>query len=190
MVSRLRHALRSIALAAGLGAVAVVAPLGSAGCFTNACDGDFKVFSAGQLADEGTWQTSPIAGAWLPFPARRTYWLDTTPLGRFPREVLVWVSTMERPNEGTGSFTQASGNLALVAGVTDRGLLVTNDSCAEMFVRVVVKASPLPADAGAPVVDASVVDASVAPVAPDAAPPADAAPNADASSAPSEDGGL
>lgn len=176
MVSRLGHALRSIALAAGLGAVAVVAPLGSAGCFTNACDGDFQVFSAGQLADEGTWQTSPIAGSWLRFPARRAYWLDTTPLGRFPREVLVWVSTMERPNEGAGSFTQASGNLALVSGVTDRGLLLTNDSCAELFVRVVVKASPLPADAGASGADAS--------------PPADAAPSSDASSAPFSDGGL
>jgi hypothetical protein len=170
MVSRLRHALRSIALAATLGAVAVVAPLGSAGCFTNACDGDFQVFSAGQRVDDDTWQTSAIGGAWLPFPARRAYWLDTSALGRFPREVLVWVSTMERPNEGAGSFTQASGNLALVAGVTDRGLLVTNDTCAEMFVRVVVKASPLPVDAGSAALDAGLASST------------DAAPTVDASS--------
>jgi hypothetical protein len=149
MVSRLRHSVRSIALAASLAAVAAVGPVGAAGCFTNACDGDFQVFSAGQRLDDVTWETSPISGAWLPFPARRTYWLDTTALGRFPREVLVWVSTMERPNEGLGNFTLASGNLALVAGVTDRGLLVTNDTCAEMYVRVVVKASPPSPDSGA-----------------------------------------
>jgi hypothetical protein len=167
MVSRLRHALRSIALAAAVGAVALAAPLGAAGCFTNACDGDFQLFSAGERVDDETWQTSPIGGAWIPFPARRTYWLDTSALGRFPREVLVWVSTVERPNEGLGSFTQASGNLALVAGVTDRGLLVTNDTCAEMFVRVVVRASPAPADAGA----------SGAGLLPDAGPSPDAAPS-------------
>jgi hypothetical protein len=177
MVSRLRHALRSIALAAALGALAVAAPLGSAGCFTNACDGDFQVFAAGQRADADSWQTSPIGGAWLPFPARRTYWLDTSALGRFPNEVLVWVSTVERPNEGGGSFTQASGNLALVAGVTDRGLLVTNDSCAEMFVRVVVKASPVASGAGRASSDAS-APAQDAAAAGDATPPVDATPDA------------
>ena len=183
MVSRLRHALRSIALGAGLGAVAVVAPLGSAGCFTNACDGDFQSFSAGQRVDDDTWQTSPIAGAWIPFPARRTYWLDTSALGRFPREVLVWVSSMERPNEGYNSFTQASGNLALIAGVSERGLFLTNDTCAEMFVRVVVKASPVPADAGPPALDAGAApDAGW-----DAAAAVDAASTSDASTA---DGGT
>lgn len=146
MVSRLRHSARSIVASAAIGVLALASPLGSVGCFTNACDGDFRTFSAGSLVSSDTWQTSPLSGPWLPFPARRTYWLDTTALGRMPSEVSVWVSTVERPNEGTGSFTAASGNIALVGGVTPQGMLVTNDTCSELFVRVVVRAAS--ADAG------------------------------------------
>jgi hypothetical protein len=150
MVSRLRHTARSIVASAALGAVALASPLGAAGCFTNACDGDFRTFAGGQLVSSDTWQTSDLVGSWLPFPARRTYWLDTQALGRLPSEVNVWVSTVERPNEGTGSFTLASGNIALIGGVTPQGMLLTNDTCSELFVRVVVKAVPEPArDAGA-----------------------------------------
>lgn len=166
MVSRLRHTARSIVASAALGVVALASPLGSAACFTNACDGDFRTFSGGQLFSADAWQTSGLTGPWLPFPARRTYWLDTQALGRLPSEINVWVSTVERPNEGTGSFTMASGNIALIAGVTPQGMLLTNDTCSELFVRVVVKAEPVvaPADAGG-------LDAAA-----DSAPPADGGP--------------
>ncbi len=150
MVSRLRHTARSIVASAALGVLALASPFGTAGCFTNACDGDFRSFSGGRLVADDAWQTSDLAGPWLAFPARRTYWLDTQALGRMPTEVNVWVSTVERPNEGTGSFTTASGNIALIGGVTPQGLLLTNDTCSELFVRVVVKAAPTTGrDAGA-----------------------------------------
>lgn len=154
MVSRLRHTARSIVASAALGVVALASPIGAAGCFTNACDGDFRTFTGGRLITVDTWQSSDLAGAWLAFPARRTYWLDTQALGRMPSEVNVWVSTVERPNEGPGSFTMASGNIALIAGVTPQGLLLTNDTCSELFVRVVVKAEAEPSG------DAGVADAS------------------------------
>jgi hypothetical protein len=152
MVSRLRHTARSIVAATALGAVAVVAPLGAAGCFTNACDGDFQAYAGGALVDGSTWASTPLSGAWLAFPAKRTWRFDTSALGRMPSEVLVWVSTVPTPNEGASSFTLASGNLALVSGVTPTELFVTNDTCAEMFVRVVVRAAPASSaatDAGA-----------------------------------------
>ena len=148
MVSRLRHTARSIVAATALGAVAVVAPLGAAGCFTNACDGDFQAYAGGTLVDDDSWASTPLSGAWLAFPARRTWRLDTSALGRMPTEVLVWVSTVPTPNEGASSFTLASGNLALVSGVTPTELFVTNDTCAEMFVRVVVHAPPVRLGAG------------------------------------------
>jgi hypothetical protein len=151
MVSRLRHTARSIVVAAALGAASVVTPLGASGCFTNQCDGDFQAYPGGALVDGNTWQTTPITGAWLSFPAKRTWHFDTSALGRMPSEVLVWVSTVPNPNEGTSSFAQAAGNLALIHGVTEKELFVTNDSCAEMYLRVVVRATAAStsADAGA-----------------------------------------
>ena len=160
MVSRLRHTARSIVVAAALGAVVVVVPLSTGGCFTNACDGDFQAFSGGSVVDGDAWQTTPLSGEWLSFPAKRTWRFDTSALGRMPSEVLVWVSTVSNPNEGNASFTMASGNLALVHNVSATEVFVTNDSCAEMFVRVLVRA-PLLSPASA---DASVAsDASLAP---------------------------
>ena len=41
---------------------------------------------------------------------------------------------------GTGGFTVASGNLALVKNVSPNSLDIVNDTCAEMYLRIVVRA--------------------------------------------------
>ncbi len=162
MVSRFRHTARSMGLTVAVGSVAVLSPLASTACFTNACDGDFQSFSGGALVDPNTWQTGPIAGPWLPFPARRTWRLEFPALGRMPTEVIVWVSTVPAPTSG-GSFTLASGNTALVTEVSGDAAVVTNDTCSELYVRVVVRAPQLgpgaPPTEGAPSDGGTVGDA-------------------------------
>ena len=155
MVSRLRHTSRGkpaqfaqfaqfarvarVALAV-FGAVRIISPGVVAGCFTNVCDGDYQSYSGGQLLENSAWQSSPVSGAWLAFPARRTWHIDTSALGRMPSEVLLWVSSVPNPSTGTGGFTVASGNLALVKNVSPNSLDIVNDTCAEMYLRIVVRA--------------------------------------------------
>jgi hypothetical protein len=145
---------------AGLGvAVMTVATtiglaLGAGGCFNRNCDGDFVFYGGkpdeGRLRDPDTWETTAFDGKWLPFPHKRTWVLDTSALGtRPPESVIAYISAQETPNEVGSNFTVGGGNLVIFTVAKPGTLWVTNDTCADYFIRVVVNASPAPAPADA-----------------------------------------
>ena len=112
----------------------------------------------GAAPDGSEWQSSGILDAWLPFPAQRGYMLYAElPQDRPPTSVIAYVSVTEKANDD--QWVVASGNLAELnafgwdAKRNAWPVRVHNDTCANYFVRVVVRAdipSPRgPADAGA-----------------------------------------
>ena len=132
-------------------------------CLTNACErSDSKwgeVAGEGSLIDANTWQSTPIDGEWVAFPhsvrVAFTHTPETTTgrprLGRVPSEIVVWISAEKQQGRGT-NFTVAGGDVAKISDVSDRFFAVTNGTCADYYVRVVVRAAPFPAgsvDAGA-----------------------------------------
>lgn len=151
----------------GLGAIVVAsgfaALLAQTGCFGRQCDGDFQSYGGkpgeGRLLDPDTWETTSFDGKWLGFPHRRTWVFDTSALGpRAPESVIAYVSAQETPNELGGNFTVGGGNLVTYTVAKPGSLWVTNDTCADYYIRVVVKAPP--GGNTPPPTDASQADAS------------------------------
>lgn len=137
-------------------------------CLTRACDPSQELFGLkegeGRLLDEDTWESSPLDGKWLPYPHQRTWVLfyGGYMKGRTPTSVQVFLSADERPNQAGSNFTQGGGDVVKMYNVTSDSMGLVNGTCADYFVRVVVKAPrfPAPADAGVEVpVDAG-LDAS------------------------------
>lgn len=128
-------------------------------CLTDACKESHsewgKAPDQGSLVDPNTWQSTPIDGEWVPFPhqVRLEFFhsLGRAPYeGRIPYEVLVWVSAEKKPLAGS-NFTLAGGDTATVYKVLYDVVSLTNNTCADYFVRIVVRAAPAPpppADAG------------------------------------------
>ena len=141
---------------------ALVAPFVPA-CFTRACEGDYVEFGKnpgeGQLVDADTWQSSPFDGKWIRYPHQRTYRIDvTSTLGaRTPTEVRTFIAADETPNT-TSNFTEGSGSLVEYSYLFPGTVSIHNDSCADYFIRVEVRAAPV-ADASP---DATAVDAAAA----------------------------
>jgi hypothetical protein len=137
---------RLIALAAlwtiVMGAVSFV------GCYGHTCDGDIILFGRnpgeGHLIDADTWVTGPIDGRWLDFPHQRAYFLEMKDLGnRTPYEVQAYVSAQADPSHDEGgNFTIAAGNLTEVFQPSPGKVNVKNDTCADYFLYVVVRAPP------------------------------------------------
>jgi len=136
------------------------------------------------LIDATHWQSGPIDGNWIDYPGERSIFLfpNLVPSasgappalpGNFPgpyTNVSVYVSPNQDANAIGSNWTLGSGNIAEVS-IVDPGssnpsgayIAVTNASCAQYYVRVVVeRAEPdasAPDDAGA---DAgSLADASL-----------------------------
>jgi len=91
------------------------------------------------------YQSSPITGPWLHFPALRAYQLVHT-LRTFPVEVNVSLAFAESgENLAPGAGRESVWHVDPKSG----DIFVTNDSCAEFYVYVVARAAPDPGpDAG------------------------------------------
>ena len=132
----------------------------SVGCFDHQCDGDVvgpygDQFGEGQLIDDVTWQSTPIAGPWMNFAAGRRWKFHVAEWERERRKVVstaAYVSVASSPNTtypggGHDNFTYATGNLAegdhLGAGTFE----MINATCTQLYLRVVAHAGP-PGSAG------------------------------------------
>ncbi len=129
-------------------------------CLTRACDPSQELYGLkegeGRLLDEDTWESSPLDGKWLPYPHQRTWVLfyGAYMKGRTPSSVEVFLSADERPNQAGSNFTQGGGDVVKMYNVTSDSMGLVNGTCADYFVRVVVKAPRFPAEAGAGAIDA------------------------------------
>jgi len=149
----------------------VMGGLGSASCYGHTCDGDTQVYGRapgeGQLVNPDTWQSSPIDGDWIPFTKQRIWFFEMDALGRLPATITPYISAERNPVRD-GNWTIGSGNLAEQSGAGFGRVAIKNNTCADYYIRLVVTAAPRPsapaptadpADAAAPISDASTRDA-------------------------------
>lgn len=134
--------------------VGVAAPVSSTGCFGHQCDPSRAELKAddGHLIDADTWESNRINEPWLDYGPQHTIRIPTDKLGgRWPTQILVYVSGNPNPVGSTPqrTFTLATGNLITVQYVSDSAVEVRNDTCAQYYARVVIKAGDPLGDAGA-----------------------------------------
>lgn len=126
-------------------------------CYGRQCDPSSVSYGQnpgeeGRMIDENTWESSAMAGAWLPFPGDRTYFFTIRKLGgRIPSVPVVYISPSPTPNApgSAASFTSAGGNVAELIGAGPDVLAVRNGTCSDYYMRLVVPVEPF-----APEVDA------------------------------------
>lgn len=168
-----RPAARAVRLAAGAAAGAVAAAalavgLTSGACTTHQCDFSFLDHADGHMVGPDTWESGPFDGEWLAYPGQRKVAL-TIPeaAGRTILSVEPYVSVGSRPFLRGDDYTVASGDLAKITW--DGRINLQNATCADFYLRVVVRYAPQPnaltvdggdasTDAGAP--DSPGADAS------------------------------
>ncbi len=170
--------LVSVGAGAALGAVVLACaflPITS-GCFGHQCDfssADFGKEDGGEgdllPGDPSTWQTTPIAGNWVPYPHNHTVVIRPYPLiGRTITNVIVYISPNQNADAPGSNFTTAAGNLGEVAVFQGRpndpkdpgAINVHNDTCADFFMRAVITSGPLNVfDAGADAANDAPTDA-------------------------------
>jgi hypothetical protein len=90
-------------------------------------------------ADTTRYETNPIDGRYLDFPAGRVYDLAHD-LNQTPSVVLSYLSFSAEPTSGHGDFAESAGNQVVVERVDDEVVRVRNDTCADMYLRVVLEA--------------------------------------------------
>lgn len=160
-VSRLRIVLP---LFAALAVIAAVTP----GCFGRECDGGYVEYGnhpgEGSFIDGDTWQSTPLDGPWLNFPAQRTYGIiigDWAVQKRQFYSQLASVSADLEPNKQPActngvcdpetNWAPGAGNIAQFSYARAGFIKITNNTCAQFYLRLVLKAYPVPpapADAG------------------------------------------
>jgi len=115
-------------------------------CLTRACDNGNALWGLepgqGNLIDANTWESTPFGAEWVYFP-HQTRVGFYHPLGRTATEVVVWISAEKRQGPDT-NFTLAGGDIAKISDVKDGEVAVTNGTCADYYIRVVVRAAPVP----------------------------------------------
>jgi hypothetical protein len=141
---------------------AVVAVRAESGCATHQCDkdtislGDSTLGNAYRVGDAIVWESAGAtqSDAWLDYTGARTYALNWAESVRSwlgidkcilhanydVANVVAYVAT-DRHNP-TGNFVEASGQLAEMTYLTSEQVNVTNGTCAEYFLRVVVELVP------------------------------------------------
>ncbi len=153
----MRRRLAILAVAAAIFAV----PSGGLGCFDHQCEGDRvgpygEAQAEGDFIEQGAWESTPPLAKWLNFAAGRTWTFHIPSWERAGREVLsvaAYVSAADTPNapprDGQyDNFTEASGNLAEVTRLGPGRFEIKNNTCTQLYLRLVVRAGP-PRDAGA-----------------------------------------
>jgi hypothetical protein len=181
---RKKRAVVALAVAA-CGAVAAAVAAGS-GCTTRQCLASGSPWTGGVMLDPNTYATTQLDDDWLQFRSMETMMVSFPPdvqaaiAGRQPATINVYVGTDATPNGffsngmpaspgksfgdasgaffGGDQFIPATGQLAYLNFFTPGGFWVTNASCANYFVRVVVTypelpPPPPPIDAGVPTGD-------------------------------------
>lgn len=165
---------------AWLAVAAIPISLMTPGCQGRECESDgYKDYGyapgEGHLVDQNTWETTPNESKnWPAFGPYHTWGFHPVGLeGRDWTLIQVYYSADPDPNDPGNNFTIASGNGAVIEAIpATNTLLVTNNTCAPTYVRVVIQADPFPptgtTDAGtgsvvnvpeAGVVDAGILDA-------------------------------
>ncbi len=122
--------------------------LAAPACYPRNCDSGVETFGTkpgeGQMVTEDVWESTGQQDHWLWFPGQRTWVFDVSALGnRTPYETTVYMSAQEEPNR-TGNHTEAGGNIALLSAVGPNRVNVTNDSCSDFYLRLVLKVRPFP----------------------------------------------
>lgn len=124
----------------------------AAGCGSN-CETDDPtdpvIYKGGALDSSGTvYESSGWSGPFLHFPPGRRYVIWHR-LGRTPASYQTYLSFSERGlADGANNAAESAGNQAVVELVDPQVIQLRNDSCAELYLRVVATAAPT--DAGAP----------------------------------------
>jgi hypothetical protein len=130
---------------------------GASGCYTHQCDSSTGTFTGGDMLDEDTYETSPLADPsrpWVGFAGEETVVVSfpadvvSRVAGRPIATIDAYVGTSDQPNGGGATFTGTSGQLAEIADAGSTGLSVTNASCATYSLRVVVRFGAVGGDAG------------------------------------------
>jgi len=132
--------MRTLVLVAALGA------LGASGCGTCDTGGQQPIeYNGGNSSPEtGYYETSLPFAEYLHFPAGRRYDLMHR-LGAAPGDISGFLSFERVPGEAsgddnTGNFAQAAGNQLVIECIDEERVRVRNDTCAEGYLRVVLKA--------------------------------------------------
>ena len=146
-------------LAAALVLLALVTP----GCFGRECEPTFLDFGdkpgEGDFIDADTWESTTLDAPWLDFPAQRTYRFIIPQFTREGRQTYfqeALVSPSPIPNQDNcnketppvcnapDNWTVGTGNIALFFLARNGYVNVKNDTCAHFYVRVILRAKPLP----------------------------------------------
>jgi hypothetical protein len=125
------------------------------GCQTHACDSSTVTVDD---TDGGpvplhyvqggiVWESAPSDGPWLDFPGNATITFHFPRGFRNPTYCLPYVSTDPYQEAGAGTYSVASGELAQFTSQAPDYFAVTNNSCAEYYLRIVCTES---LDAGPP----------------------------------------
>ena len=118
-------------------------------CYGHTCESSSVKFGRnegeGHLVTENEWETTAFDARWLDFPHQRFIDMDLHELGadRIPIDVISYVSAQADQAHEAGNFTLSAGNLTTL--FVEKGhVIVHNDTCADYYVRVTVRAAPIP----------------------------------------------
>jgi hypothetical protein len=121
--------------------------LGASGCGSCKTRGQEPVeFREAEPTDDGLYyETSEPFGEYLHFPPGRTFDLIHGLIGT-PSTVTSYIAfkrTIEQGDEGnTGNYAESAGNQVVVECQDVERVRVRNDTCAELYLRVVLEANP------------------------------------------------
>jgi len=162
------RAARSIGKACGaLGLPALVAALfAHAQACNPPCTGPDRNFGAesGRKFSSGTdlvFETSPIDGPFIPFEGAAEYHIQHG-LGFKPYQVDITLSFSQYPEIfGNGGSAPSAGNESLILSTDDQEVVIKNDTCADYWMRVEIRANPAETNDAATEggVDAPTIDA-------------------------------
>lgn len=132
---RLGPLLATVALF-GAGAL-LLAPQGGCSGTCNTAGQAAIDYTGGERVGAG-WESTPIDGNWLDFPAGRRFRLMHH-LGVRP-EPRAFLAFYQHPlpavDGGVGNFSEAAGNEVIYEDVNEEYVQVRNDTCAEFYLRV------------------------------------------------------
>ena len=106
-------------------------------------DGDAVPYIYGDTSPDGTeYQTTDWNEKWVDFPAGHRVLIEHG-LRAEPKGVFTWLAFDEEPlNREQGNTSESAGNQTIIERVTDREIVVHNDTCQDFYLRLVANLSP------------------------------------------------